>query len=390
MTDPSAIPTNVESLLGLVGNIYDTVLEPSRWVDILGELGETVGGKGAGIWLIDDHHHEANMQATSWSIMGSEAMAEYQQTCMQYENFDPMLQTPARTVVSQVDFFPDEEAYRSHPPIRWIREHLGMYHTAGARLSEKNAWLDAVTVQFDITRGPITPAESRLLGVLIPHLARAIELHRPFSVLRRRYEAVLAALDRFQIAVFILTDQGRVAVKNKEALRILDSGKGLQEDVNGRLRATLSASNALLQKAITEAIATARATQSTDVSVVKIANREGTSALLAEISPFRDTGVELDRDFRGSLVFVIDPDHRRDISTKGMAELYRLTEAESEICRLVANGMNTPEMAETRGVAPETIRSQVKSVLQKTHSGSRLDLVRLALTINLPIDNDGR
>ena len=47
--------------------------------------------------------------------------------------------------------------------------------------------------------------------------------------------------------------------------------------------------------------------------------------------------------------------------------------------------MTTEQIAEDRNVKTETARSQVKAVLKKTRTNSRVQLIRLALSINLPI-----
>ena len=69
-----------------------------------------------------------------------------------------------------------------------------------------------------------------------------------------------------------------------------------------------------------------------------------------------------------------------------MEELYKLTPAEAEVLRLLVDGHATDELAEMRNVSLHTVRTQIKSVLAKTGTRKRPDLVRLALTVNLPID----
>ncbi|MCK5167724.1 MAG: helix-turn-helix transcriptional regulator, partial [Rhodospirillaceae bacterium] len=83
---------------------------------------------------------------------------------------------------------------------------------------------------------------------------------------------------------------------------------------------------------------------------------------------------------------VIDPGKTDMVSTEGMQALYQLTGAESEICRLVAEGLETNDMADSKNITGETVRSHIKKIMQKTGVNNRSQLVRLALTVNLPID----
>ena len=86
------------------------------------------------------------------------------------------------------------------------------------------------------------------------------------------------------------------------------------------------------------------------------------------------------------MMFVIDPMHTDVVSTKGMQVLYNLTGTESDTCRLIVDGLGTDDIADERNLTRETVRTYVKRILEKTGTKNRAQLVRLALTVNLPID----
>lgn len=69
-----------------------------------------------------------------------------------------------------------------------------------------------------------------------------------------------------------------------------------------------------------------------------------------------------------------------------MQPLYDLTDAESDICKLLAGGIKVDDIAESRNVTSGTVRSQIKTLFDKTNTSSQLDVVRLALKVNLPIN----
>lgn len=60
-------------------------------------------------------------------------------------------------------------------------------------------------------------------------------------------------------------------------------------------------------------------------------------------------------------------------------EAFGLTSAEVEIVRGIALGLPIKEIAEARGRSPETVRTQVRSVLAKTETHSQSELVRVVL-----------
>jgi DNA-binding CsgD family transcriptional regulator len=53
---------------------------------------------------------------------------------------------------------------------------------------------------------------------------------------------------------------------------------------------------------------------------------------------------------------------------------------------LIAEGLGTGDIADTQNLTRETVRTYVKRILEKTGTKNRAQLVRLALTVNLPID----
>ena len=60
-------------------------------------------------------------------------------------------------------------------------------------------------------------------------------------------------------------------------------------------------------------------------------------------------------------------------------EAFGLTGAEVEIVRGIALGLPVKEIAETRGRSPETVRTQLRSILAKTETHSQSELVRVVL-----------
>ena len=56
------------------------------------------------------------------------------------------------------------------------------------------------------------------------------------------------------------------------------------------------------------------------------------------------------------MAIVVDPNNNWIIDVSGMELLFSLTKAESEVCRLMATGHTTTEVADTRGTKPDSIR----------------------------------
>ena len=180
--------------------------------------------------------------------------------------------------------------------------------------------------------------------------------------------AALAALDRYHAAVMILDADLVVVARNRGAERLLARRDGLTLDPAGRPRASRRTDDARLQRAIRVGPAG---------SLIPLSRPSGRDPLLAEACRIPGS--------RGVLLLVVDPLEGARVCTRGLATLYGLTPAESEVCRLMASGLSSEEIAVLRAVSIETVRVQSKQVLQKTGAKSRSRLVRLAMTVRLPL-----
>ena len=52
----------------------------------------------------------------------------------------------------------------------------------------------------------------------------------------------------------------------------------------------------------------------------------------------------------------------------------------------MAEGNKIEQVAEMRSVSPLTVRTQVRDIFSKTGVSSQAELVRLAVSVNLPVD----
>jgi DNA-binding CsgD family transcriptional regulator len=78
-----------------------------------------------------------------------------------------------------------------------------------------------------------------------------------------------------------------------------------------------------------------------------------------------------------AIVFVTDPEQRMATSAEILQLLFELTRAESRLAIALLDGKSLHEAAELIGVARETVRSQIKSIFQKTGTQRQGELIRL-------------
>jgi DNA-binding CsgD family transcriptional regulator len=270
---------------------------------------------------------------------------------------------------------------------------MQLYHRVAVRPCTHGGWKDALTVLFDARRDGISNHEAHRLSLIVPHVARAIEMQRPFRLLQQRYHAVLSMLDRLGIGVLILTGEGDIVAANEASARVLDARDGLERTPQGRLRATdpgtaqrLSAHlQRLAREARLERVPGARPA----ATLPAVRRRSGAEPYLLDATPFRDIGGEFGTSFAGVLLVLVDPAHRKMVAVHGLVHSYALTPVEAVVCGMLAQGMALRDIADSRGVSLDTIKTQARAIYGKTQTRNRGELVRRALAIAPPLQDAG-
>lgn len=286
-------------------------------------------------------------------------------------------------VFREFEYVLDRAAWDASEWIQYQREALGCYWCMSARVSTHGLWDDFLSVNRLETLGQHTDQEKANLQALLPHIARAAELHRTLTGLERHYGAVLAVLDQLLIGLIIVDRFGRVAVANITAREVCESSGLMSITRAGRVEAKSSHEDAKLQSLIAEAISTATAKGTG--SGGPLALGQGDKPVLAEVLPLRDDSLPDGEGIHGAAIFLIDPAVSRVVSTAGIARIFGLTPSEQSVAEALANGQGMRQIAESRGTSVETVRKQLKSVFSKTGSTSQLELLQLAVKADPPV-----
>ncbi len=378
-----------DDLLATIGAVYETALNNGRWPAALDRVAWVTGGHGAILMVRGGGPAELGIDAMSTRYRmprASEYLAQLR-TGSEPRWLEALAAAPAGTILADEEVWPDRSEYDALPTVDFLRR-FGLYHRCAARVSGHGGWEDVVAVLYGEDRQGVRPQERQALTRVLPHLARAVETQRPFLLLERRYQQVLGTLDRLGMGVLILSADADVLVSNREAERIVDLDDGIARDARGRLR--LTAEPRRLEETVAAAARTAGLRSQEQGRSLAVPRPSGRDDLMLDVVPLRDDDL-LGRRFSGALILLVDPDHRAMVSISGLAVSYGLTEAETAVCALIADGLTGAEIAEQRGVTPGTVKSQTSTIFGKTRTRNRAELIRRALSIVPPlVDAEGR
>jgi DNA-binding CsgD family transcriptional regulator len=258
-------------------------------------------------------------------------------------------------------------------------------HRAGALLNKDLYWMDRFAIQLPAHRGRLVPDELSKLHLLLPHVAKALALSGPLMALQSRYRAVLDALDNLRIGVAFLTTDGGIVAENEEFRRQIEATTALRRDLAGRLVIDKGDAARAYQRLLTELRPHGFAGARPRRGAVLIDRGLERLPLCLELCPIAGDDTFGERGFRGFALYSLDPENPYEVDARRMAEVYGLTDAEAGVLSLIGEGLSNRSIAEVRETRPETVNTQVKSLLAKTAAENRVQLLRLATSFTLPL-----
>jgi DNA-binding CsgD family transcriptional regulator len=342
--------------------------------------------------VVDPVERELEITVLSERIASAEAQTYVRNNLGDGELYwdEALDQVEALTILTDQQIWPDRAEYDAIPSVKWMRS-WNIYHRSAVRLCAHGGWKDTIATLYPSQRRGMTQGESQRVGQLLPHLARAVELRRPFALLQSRFQAILSVLDRLGIGVLVLLDDDHILLANAEANRILDAGDGLRRHSNGRLAIPDRQGANPQQPSLRGTLTGVRSCAAPDGATVFLPRGRGIAPYVIDVSAFREDGIELGSPVSGVLLCVIDPEHRDVISTRGLEQIYGLTGAEAAVCALMGDGYSNREIADIRDVQLDTVKAQTKAIYRKTLCANRIELVRRALSVAPPLlDGRGR
>lgn len=363
-------------LLPLVESIYQAATEADRWPGVLAQLCESMGAVAASI---DGYDFESRRGGIShlhgvdpdWVRRYGEHYAERN---LLIQRARPYLRSGVVLLASDVV---SSGEFRASDYFNEFLRPIGLGDAAGACIFLERSAASQLSLFRPLGGEEFGPRDASFLRGLVPHLQRALSLHRRLEAAERREAQLEEAFERIDRALVALDGQGRPTFVNEMARRLLAPRDGLLLSKNG-LRAALPADDAALRHAISAALEATSRPELGGGGAVAVRRRSARTPLAVLVVPgASQPGAEL-----GALVFVTDPERRPSPPADRLRALFGLSLAEAKLATALAEEPALPRAAERLGVGHETARTQLKSLFRKTATRSKAEL--LALLARLP------
>ena len=269
----------------------------------------------------------------------------------------------------------------------WLQPQ-DLHHRLCAVLSRDQA----TAVFLDIMRprsGPgFTRDDVERCRSLLPHLQRALRMHRRIAELEIERDAAFHALDHLPWGIVFVDEHRNRLAANRHAQEILLAGDGLMARGNS-LRAAVAEEDARLNRLLSSALQRTGELPPSVGGPLSITRPSGAHPLSLLVVPLRTKTDALGDRVPAAAIFVSDPDVRLDSSNEEhLRELYALTAGEARLAAWLSQGKSIDAAAVAMGITVNTARAYLKRIYGKTGVRRQPELVRLLL-LGLPRLREG-
>ena len=229
-----------------------------------------------------------------------------------------------------------------------------------------------------VKAGSWQSAQVRTVKRLLPHVRHAVHVRQALSNARVVGTSLGELLGNTGVGVIQLDRRGQIIEANDLARGILERRDGLHYQ-EGNLGAWLSSDDIRLQQLLAAAV---RPDDGVPIGGSVVVRRTSDLArLVVHVIPV--SGPQLDFGVRtvAALLLLVDPHHRYRIDPWLVSAALGLTEAESEVAVMLAQGSMTGEIAAVTGRAQNTVYRHLKKIYSKVGVSRQAELVRLVLRL---------
>ena len=361
----------------IASGFYRAAAGMTPWVDALLPLQRTMSAFAIYLHGIDLVEGSIAFSHNA-SEMAPEAEIDY---IRRYHQIDPRtalaLGEPVGQWVNCWEHFDDE--YVAHSPFyqEFLLPYGGRY-VSGTKLFQD----ETLSVMFGIHRGIGTPrlqaADVEICKRLAGHLTQAFLLHREHLKLRSEGRLGAELLSKLKAPVALVDEQRRIVRVNAAARAMLDAGETVAEH-GGRLHCVRPKDDneflIALVKLLRNDVAGPGA-MAPDKAFLQARSRSNGPALglyVCALLPQQTLRVFGDRAM--AMVIFHRPEAQLELDPFVVAAAFDLTPAEARVAVAAAKGLSIEDIAAQHAVSNHTVRSQLRSIFQKTGTARQAQLV---------------
>lgn len=356
----------VQLFSAALDSIHEAAAAPQRWPDTLRAVMALFEvERGAVLELAPDSGALVSMVTAGYDPAVQKEYAEH------YFSVDPEVDLPMAPLVPYTSYEQFDQRTRSSHEYFDFARRTGVGDSLAIMTGTPAERRLLLSVQRN-RDAPAFDADAKTLARLLGH-----HLHRVQEVQARLGEAELASLeleaglDAVAVPAFIISAKGWIQHLNAAASQFVREHPGAIR-LSGALGFVDPAADGEYKAALSGA---AREGGRAQVIRLDLGHPDKTELVIAPLLPREGTS------WKDPLVLVVVA--QASVDAEAMAwrlrELYGLSATEARVAAAIALGRTVEQIAGATGVKEVTLRTQLRSIFQKTGTTRQVELVRLAL-----------
>jgi DNA-binding CsgD family transcriptional regulator len=365
----------------LIGELYDAALGHRSWEDVKHSLVAHVDGRSLMLSVHDFRKRQVEV-VTTVGMSGTD-LQQYAEYYAQHDLWarGALEKRLFGRAISGSEAVDDRVFEGSLIYNEFLRPKLSMHHLAGALVALDGDQHVVVGIHRPRDADAYGQSELRLLGGVLPHLQRALEVRHRLRQADVRAQSLLLALDKLDLGVILLGGSGRLIHANLIAEALLKAGDGLTVSHTG-LHAANKADDKRLQEAVHGALQVSLGITLADAvpgGHFRLRRRSGRHPLAVLVAPVGPDTPAFARDSPAVLIFVSDPARQIAADLATLKEAFGFPPAEARIVLGLASGASLPDLARQQGLSYNTARTLLARAMERSETRSQMELVRLLL-----------
>lgn len=362
----------MQNALELIGLIYDSVADASKWPVFLNEFVRVANCHAASLVLFGSSADEhALVTWYGWTDDDVRVHAE------RYMASDPWAHSShlEEGSVATTEELCSEEEFEASVAYREFYKPRNTRYGFGGIILRVGGKVSAITAARPAEKGPCGEVEKAVLRPLMPHLRRAALLHGEVCSLRTQLSAFTGHLDRYPHAFLLIDIECGICYANTAARELAELNDGLAI-ASGRVRLRSSRDDAALRRIVAQ-IAEDRSASPGRMHCHRPSHRPPYRLL---ILPVPESGaVAFGASRPAAAIIIIDPGAGLAVDPDALKAGFGLTGAEAKIAAKLAEGRSAEEIAGESGASVQTVRTHIRRILSKTDTNRQGELIALVL-----------
>jgi len=356
----------------LLLRLYGSLMEEEPWTAFLDSFRDYLDARYATLILTPPHAKQPGIIITPGTNSGDRAAAT------SFFSLDPFTGLPEGEVLSMQDYV-GEQALLNSPFYKLYLEPRRAIHVMGVDLRAGSGFEARLRFTRQLGDEPFGVEDCARCQRLVPHLRQALMLFDELETSRSEFAVYSGAIEQFSVGAIILDHDNNVLRYNAVARSLFAQNDGLALGGRRIRLGTPSQDHDLRQhlKAVRRGVASGGPAAPL---IMRLSRPSGKRDLVMVIKAIRTPAYMQTGAAPALSLFISDPERPTSVESDALQEMFGLTPMEARISAALANGVAPPDVAAELSIAPNTVRSHLRSVFAKLGVQRQSQLVHLIRT----------